>query len=135
ATPLPRLVPGDYTLTVERTGDSTGAYQFAFWKLADATPLTPEAPVSGSLSPANETDLYRFNAAAGDRFFFDAQARTGAPGATWRLIDPYGNVLFNTGFADVATLTLAQAGSYTLLVEGRISDTGTGSYAFNVQPQ
>jgi hypothetical protein len=130
-----RLVPGDYTLTVERTGDGTGAYQFAFWKLADAAPLTPGTPVSGDLTPANETDLYRFNAAAGDRFFFDVQASTGAPGATWRLIDSYGNVLFNTGFADVATLTLPQPGAYTLLIEGRISDTGTGSYTFNVQPQ
>jgi RHS repeat-associated protein len=133
--PVLRLVPGDYTLTVERAGDSTGAYQFALWDLAAATPLVPGTPVSGSLVPANETDLYRFNAAAGDRFFFDMQARTGAPGAGWRLIDPYGNVLFNTGFADVATLTLAQPGAYTLLIEGRLSDTGTGIYTFTVQPQ
>ena len=62
ANPVLRLVPGDYTLTVERTGDSTGAYRFAFWKLADAAPLTLGAPVSGTLAPADETDLYRFNA-------------------------------------------------------------------------
>jgi RHS repeat-associated protein len=135
ANPVLRLVPGDYTLTVERTGDSTGAYQFAFWKLADATPLTPGAPVNGSLAPADETDLYRFDAAAGDRFSFNVQARTGAPNATWRLLDPYGNVLFNTGFASVATLTLPQPGSYTLLIEGRLGDTATGNYTFTVQPQ
>src|SRR5262249_13168071 len=54
--------------------------------------------------------------------------------------DPYGNQLFNSGFAgtgagsDVATLTLGPAGTYTLLVEGAIGDTGTGSYTLNVQP-
>src|SRR5262245_28737655 len=121
---------GDYTLTVERTGDGTGAYQFALWDLRAAAPLTPGAPVNGSLSPANETDLYRFPAAAGDRFFFDAQTLAGAPGATWRFIDPYGNVLFNTPFADVAALTVPQLGTYMLLVEGGIADTGTGTYAF-----
>src|SRR5262249_54310991 len=126
---------GDYTLTVERTGDGTGAYQFALRDLRAAAPLTPGAPVNGSLSPANETDLYRFPAAAGDRFFFDAQTLAGAPGATWRFIDPYGNVLFNTPFADVAALTVSQPGTYTLLVEGGIADTGTGTYAFTVQPQ
>ena len=28
-------------------------------------------PVSGELNPGNETDLFRFNAAAGDKFNFD----------------------------------------------------------------
>src|SRR5262249_24886268 len=113
-------------------GDQTGPYSFRLWDLVQATPLTPGTPVSGSLSPASETDLYRFSAAAGDRFFFDAQTGTSA---TWRLIDPYGNVLFATSFADVATLTLAQPGSYTLLVEGQVGGTGTADYAFTVQPQ
>ena len=54
-------------------GDQTGAYSFRLWDLAQATPLTPGTPVSGTLSPANETDLYRFTAAAGDRFSFDVR--------------------------------------------------------------
>ena len=62
--------------------------------------LTPGTPVSGELNPANETDLYRFTAAAGDRFYFDVQARTNGGNSLWRLIDPYGNVLFTTSFAN-----------------------------------
>ena len=100
--------------------------------------MTPGTPVSGALDPHNETDLYRFTAAAGDRFFFDTQARTGASFDTWRLVDPFGNILFNTGFGAagtfVDTLTLAQPGSYTLLLEGRIVDTGVSTYTVNVQP-
>ena len=105
------------------------------------TPLTPGTPVIDALNPASETDLLRFTASGGsggDQFFFDVQAKSGAPGARWRLIDPYGNILFNTGFtsigSDVDTLTLAQPGSYTLLVEGRIVDTGSTTYTINVQP-
>ena len=144
---------GDYTLTV--TGGSllqnnvlgleqgppgeTGPYQFRLSDLAAATALTPGTPVSGSLDPANETDLYRFTAAAGDRFYFDLTARTAPGHSAWRLFDPYGNQLFNKPFndptsSDVDALTLAQPGDYTLLVEGAIADTVAGTYTFNVQP-
>src|SRR5207248_1078137 len=55
--------------------------------------------------------------------------------ARWRLVDPFGNVLFNALFnSDVSTLTLAQPGSYTLLLEGAMGDTGSGNYTINVQP-
>src|SRR5262249_58508605 len=128
------------TLTVDATGDQTGAYAFRLWDLAQATALAPGTPVSGSLSPANETDLYRFSANAGDRFLFDSQARTGAPGASWRLIDPYGHQVFNRSFADtissdIGPLTLGPAGPYTLLLEGAVADTAAGTYTFNVAPQ
>jgi hypothetical protein len=94
-------------------GSHTGSYSFRLGELSAATTLVPGTPVSGSLDPAIETDLYRFDAAAGERFFFDVQARSGAINATWRLIDPYGNVLFNSGFnntiaSDVDVLTLAR---------------------------
>src|SRR5262249_32474108 len=85
---------------------------------------------------ASETDLYRFDAQAGNPFFFDIQARSGAPGAIWRLISPYGTLLFNTNSSfntDIDTLTLPQTGTYTLLVEGSITDTGSGTYTFNAQ--
>src|SRR4029077_8208585 len=101
--------------------------------------LTPGTPVASDLTPANETDLYRFTATAGSKFFFDAQARSGATAAQWRLIDPFGGQVFSTGFtastSDVDTLTLAQAGAYTLLIEGAIANTGASTYTFNVQPQ
>ncbi|MHB8861524.1 MAG: putative Ig domain-containing protein [Pirellulaceae bacterium] len=133
--PVLNLVAGDYTLTLDGFGDDTHAYQFRLSDLAQASPLAPGTPQSGTLDPAAETDLYRFTAAAGDQFFFDVQARSGATGARWRLVDPFGSILFNTGFnADVSTLSLTQPGIYTLLLEGFIFDTGSGSYTFNVQP-
>jgi RHS repeat-associated protein len=134
--PVLNLPAGDYELTVNGFGYPDGSYRFRLLDLAAAQPLTPGTPVSGTLDPATSTNLYRFDAQAGDQFFFDVQARTGASHATWRLVDPYSNVLFNSGFAtDVNTLTLPAAGRYTLLIEGAVSDTGTGSYTFNVQPK
>src|SRR5213076_1744751 len=98
-----RLPAGDYALTIDAVGDATGAYAFRLSDSTSVTPLTPGTPVSGVLDPGLETDLYRFTAAAGDRYFFDVVARSGTAGAIWRLIDPYGNVLFSNSFNSAIT--------------------------------
>src|SRR5207253_695508 len=86
------------------------------------------------LNPANSTKLYQFNAAAAQSFYFARLSGT-TSNAWWRLIDPYGNVLFSTFLSnEVGRLTLKIGGTYTVLVEGFISDTGAGSYSFNVVP-
>src|SRR5262249_6152826 len=72
-----RLPAGDYVLTINGAGNATGSYQFKMQDLAAALQLTPGTPVAGQLAPANETDFYQFTAAAGERFYFDLQERTG----------------------------------------------------------
>ncbi|NEJ91615.1 hypothetical protein GR223_37865, partial [Rhizobium leguminosarum] len=67
-----------------------------------------------------ETLLYRFDAAAGERFFFDW--RNGTNAANWRLIDPFGKDVWSQGFGDRDVETLALAGTYTLAVEGYVSN-------------
>src|SRR5262249_4243112 len=53
----------------------------------------------------------------------------------WRLIDPYGNMLFSNRFnVDSGRLTLPAGGAYAVLVEGDVRDTGTVGYSFNVAP-
>jgi hypothetical protein len=51
------LVAGDYALTV--SGTVTGGYSFRVMDTGQAATLTPGTTVSGQLSPANETDLYK----------------------------------------------------------------------------
>src|SRR5205085_5314967 len=63
---LLKLPAGDYVLTIDGTGDRTGPYQFRLVDATSAIPVTPGVPFSGELSPANETNLYRFEATAGD---------------------------------------------------------------------
>jgi hypothetical protein len=96
---------------------------------------TQAAVTSGTLSPGNETDAFRFVATPGSQFFFDSRSVTGG-NANWRLMDPFGNVVFQSTNAvtDVDTLTLTAGGTYFLLIEGLISNTSAVSYSFALQP-
>jgi RHS repeat-associated protein len=121
------LPAGSYTLTVFGSGQTTGAYSFRLLDLAQAA-VIPDTTVSGTLSPANSTDAYQFHANAGDKYYF-AHLSYSSGNTVWRLIDPYGNVLFGTSISnDGGLLTLTATGTYTLLVEGYIGDTGTSKY-------
>ncbi|HEY6226602.1 MAG TPA: CARDB domain-containing protein, partial [Verrucomicrobiae bacterium] len=131
--PILDLPAGNYTLTVNASADTTGAYQFRLFDLASATVLTPGVTTSNNSFIANSTDAYRFVAAAGDEFQFVRIASTAIPNAYWRLINPLGGITFAQGFgSNPGTLTLPIAGTYTLLIEGYIGDAGTGSYSINV---
>ena len=133
--PVLSLPAGSYTLTVSGSGQTIGAYSFRMLDLAAGASVTPGTPVSGTLSPANSTDIYRFTASAGDTDYF-ASLSSNTQSADWRLIDPYGNVLFSNGMSrDGGRLTLSATGTYTVLVKGYIGDTGTTSYSFNVEFQ
>src|SRR2546427_1402936 len=107
--------------------------------LAAATPITVGTAVLGTLDPASETDLYRFDATVGERALFHTHARNAPPSARCRLLDPISNPVvperdFNSTGSDSGTVTLSVAGTYTILVEGRFFESGVGSYAFNVRP-
>src|SRR4029077_6403787 len=112
------------------------AYAFRLSDLATATPLTPGTPVSSTLNPRSGTDAYRFNASAGQSFYFAFLPGSGGTASgTWRLIDPYGNVVFKNFLgSDQGRMTLTASGTYTVLAEGSITNTGTGNYSFDVAP-
>src|SRR5690606_35793013 len=87
---------GDYVLTVDGSGDTTGNFAFRLFDMADALPMALDTVTTGQLDPSNGTQLYKFAGAAGDRLFFDAQANTGS--GEWRLLDPHGKLVFTTSF-------------------------------------
>jgi hypothetical protein len=97
-----------------------------------STVITPGTPVTGVLAPGNATDIYRFNANAGDVFYFDQQSASSG-NTYWRLIDPYGQQVWFNSFGDVATQAMRSTGTYTLLVEGYIGNTSSVGYSFNAQ--
>jgi hypothetical protein len=132
--PVLDLVAGDYTLSVDGYLDTTGAYAFRLLDAdAEAVAITPGTVVSGTLDPGNETDVYRFDALAGDQFYFDSQDAGST--AYWRLLDPYNRVVFGPNYmpSDVDVLTLEADGTYTLLIEGSVYSTTADSYQFNVE--
>src|SRR5579883_2086515 len=135
ANPLLSLKPGDYVLTITAVADAVGPFQFRLFDIATGTLLTPGTTVGSTLNPANETQAYRFNAAAGDRFFFHWISQTGIPNAYWRLYDPYGTRVFGGYVGDEGTNVLTLPGTYTLLIEGSIADVGSGAYQFTAVPE
>jgi hypothetical protein len=133
--PVLSLPAGGYTLTVSSLDQSIGAYSFRLLDLSAATTIEPGTTVSGTLAPASSTDTYRFTASAGDSYYFASLTGYFYSAPDWRLIDPYGDVLFVSRlYGDGGRLTLPATGEYTLLIEGDLRDTGTRGYSFEVEP-
>ena len=90
------VVPGTYRLRMTGNGSTTGNYGFRLFDLASASAITPGTAVSGTLNPANSTQLYKFDVVPGERFFFDRTANSGGD-TYWRLLDPYGRPVWGPG--------------------------------------
>ncbi|HSC14402.1 MAG TPA: hypothetical protein VLI71_04755, partial [Gammaproteobacteria bacterium] len=129
------LVPGEYTLAVGGFDSEVGPYSFRLLDLSTATELTPGSPVAAALDPANEANVYQFDANAGDRFFFEVLSQSGGA-AQWSLLDPYGRPVFGpTPLANVDVTTLEFTGTYSLLIAGDVGATGVTSYEIDVDPR
>ncbi|WP_301102649.1 CARDB domain-containing protein, partial [Propionivibrio sp.] len=131
--PLLDLAAGTYTLIIDGAGDTAVPYTFRLLDLSAATPLNSGTPVNDELNPGKETDPYQFTATAGDRYYVQYLGSTGS--VYWRLLDPWGaQVAGPTSMSsgDIGLLTLALSGTYTLLIEGSVANTGAATYNFNV---
>jgi|CXWL01.1.fsa_nt_gi RHS repeat-associated protein len=128
------LEPGGYTLFVQGFGGGTDEFSFRLIDVDQAIPIPLGAPISGTLAPGNEGDLYRFTASAGDQLSLDAisSAVFSAP-VTWQLVDEGGFPVFTQNFSDINAVTVPVTGTYTLLIEGDIAETTqNGAYSFSV---
>ena len=137
--PVLNLPAGAYAVTITTSLATAQSYSFRLLDLAAGSPaiqpVTPGTAVSGELTVPNETDLYRFPATAGDQLFFDVVTVSDSGNSYLRLIDPVGGQVFSRGgLGDQDVLSLPFTGTYTLLVEGWIANSGTDTYALNVQP-
>ena len=127
--PLPA---GHYELRVRGSASATGAFSFNLLDRSAAVALALGTSVSGTLSPGNAALTYSFVAAAGDLVAFQSNS-VGAGNATWRLLDRFGRDVagINNLATNHAALSLAVAGTYSLLVEGRLD--GATPIDFDVQ--
>src|SRR5258708_28531950 len=65
------LAAGDYTITFDGVGTTTGTYSFRLDDLAQASSVTQTTQVNAPLHPATSTHVYKITAAAEQRFYFD----------------------------------------------------------------
>ncbi|MDR1660949.1 MAG: LEPR-XLL domain-containing protein, partial [Azoarcus sp.] len=126
------LAPGRYSLLLRNTQDTPAAYGFRVLDRSAALSFVPGVTVDETM-PAGETRLYRFNAQAGERFYFDGKY-TGSY-ATWQLIDPFGRVI-NSGDTHSGTsgIALDAGGGYLLAVSPYSPATGDAHIIFNLRP-
>ncbi len=135
ATPVLDLVAGEYQVAVSATGTNVGTYAFNVLNLAGGEALTPGIAISGELNPGTQTRMYRFAAGSGQRLYVDMETLSGgATSSRWRLYDPYGQQSFNQVLGtDVETVGLTTSGIYTLLLEGRSTETNSRNYTLDVE--
>ena len=132
--PLFDLASGDYTLVVYSKSSAVGSYGLRlFDPAAEAQTLVPEVETVGTLSPGNETQVYKLDWATDGSLYLQSDLRGGSSNVYWKLTTLDGTVLIDrTGIANDATVSLA-AGSYYLFVEGRRSNSSDTSFAITAR--
>jgi hypothetical protein len=124
--------------------DETGTYRFRVWDIPDPQQFTiaigdtvsdgvPGAG-AGNIETPGVQDSYSFNGTSGQTILVDLQARSGLTQLNWRLEAPDGTVIFNDPLfrEDRGPFTLAQTGSYQIIVGGEPGEDETGTYAFQI---
>ncbi|MCO6459521.1 MAG: hypothetical protein J5I93_29765 [Pirellulaceae bacterium] len=117
---------GTYQLVLQGSGDDTGQYEFVLFEAGLTTlPLALSTPIEGSIASPGDSQVYQFEGQVGQRLMFDSQQSL--PGdLRASLIAPGGIPLFEgrSSDGDVDAVTLAETGTYRLLLFGAGDDTG-----------
>jgi hypothetical protein len=99
------------------------------------------APGAGTIETPGASDVFTFNATAGESVYFDALTGNPCdPRLRWKCVGPTNQVVFDRALAgspgcgngDPGTVSFQASGTYTLTVYGAVDPTGT--YAFSVVP-
>ncbi|MCP4966482.1 MAG: hypothetical protein GY926_14780, partial [bacterium] len=126
---------GSYTLTIDPSGLTTGAYSFAVRQLSAATPITPGEQVDATYGPGSTTKIFSFTGTTGDQFYLDRVS--GDLDGRWKILNPYGT-LTTSGSIDVDTdhqsVTLNATGTFYLMIEGDVNDSDSRTHSFRLLP-
>lgn len=109
---------GEYSLILGGSTEVTANYSF---NVRSTVPTAgKDTPITGSLDPTTEADLFRFAGDAGERLFFDS--RNPLAGGSWSLYGPNNFLLAETVLAADFSMLLPQTGAYTLVLTTAAAD-------------
>ncbi|MFT3856664.1 MAG: LamG domain-containing protein [Aquabacterium sp.] len=128
--PTITLPQGSYQLRID--GTQTGTYALRMLDLATAPVIESGALQSGTLNPGSAVQTWRFDAQAGERFYFDAQLD---PQAEWRLTSPQGDQVWAVSAGTDRDTVLQQAGTWTLILNGYNNQSTAQNYRFAIHRQ
>ncbi|KQP20290.1 LamG-like jellyroll fold domain-containing protein [Pseudorhodoferax sp. Leaf265] len=124
------LAAGDYKITIDGVGQTTGDYGFRLLDLSRADSLPLGQPVNGTFADGAQQVAYQFDAQAGDALWLDTV--TLPSGSNLRLHDPFGNRI-GTWSSDTELPLLPYNGRYTLILDGNSSTPLNAAYAFELR--
>src|SRR5919201_1882848 len=146
ATPLPQT--GTYTIVVDPQGQATGSARFTLYNVPADTSgtITPGgSPVTVTISTPGQNGTLAFTGSANQRISLNIdQVTIGSSSccsAQVSIKNPDGSVLVNPtyfgtlGNTFVDTLTLAQTGTYTIVIDPQSNGTGSARFSlYDVPP-
>jgi hypothetical protein len=137
----PFLVPatGTYVIELERGNSSDpievalGAWEFSVLTPDPATAIVIGDTVMDDIGLPGEIDLFTFTATASQKVDFSTDnVAAEVDQVNWSVTAPDGSEIFDEPlFKDPGTFTLAEGGTYTIMV-GSDSDAGSGAYEFTL---
>ncbi|BCL35091.1 Ig-like domain-containing protein [Nostoc sp. MS1] len=123
---------GTYLLVLDGN-NSNGNTNYSF-KVTNppttTTALTLSNTVTSTISQPGETDEYTFTGTAGQRLYYDGLINNNTSTIYAQLISPSGQQVFYNGDADSdrAPFTLTETGTYRLIIDGYLDNTGDYSF-------
>uniref|UniRef100_UPI0030D90977 putative Ig domain-containing protein n=1 Tax=Tychonema sp. LEGE 07196 TaxID=1828665 RepID=UPI0030D90977 len=125
---------GTYTLKVDASGDSTGAYEFRFLDSIQANTTLLDSPIEGNFGTGKQSaNAYKFTGNKGQPLYFDRSDRTDYNDYynSYYLYDSYGKRVLGQSLSyDYELSALPNEGEYTLIFAG--NDRPNNNYSLKI---
>ncbi|QUY44819.1 RHS repeat-associated core domain-containing protein [Acaryochloris marina] len=132
--PITLTQDGAYRLIIGGDNFSTGDYSFRVLDVpATAQSVTLDNPVTGTLDPSREADLYRLTGSAGQRIVIDSLSISESFPGSWILYGSNNQAITSSSLGSDFVATLPADGDYLLVLNGSQFNSGNPiDYSFQI---
>ena len=129
--PLILPLAGDYRLVIDGSGETTADYNFQLHDLNSADELDISLPITGSINPGSEINVYKLIGYEGQRLYFQSSSNNDST-PNWLLYSP-GNVeLADKALNEDFEVVFNSDESYYLIIRGDGNLTDIYDYEIQV---